>query len=87
MFNRIFLFLATNMAIIFVLNISMRLLGFDTYMAATGQDTTGLLVFAAIIGMSGSFISLAMSKSMAKRSTGAHVIMLSLHQGVLDRQQ
>ncbi len=74
MFNRIFLFLATNMAIIFVLNISMRLLGFDTYMAATGQDTAGLLVFAAIIGMSGSFISLAMSKSMAKRSTGAQVI-------------
>jgi heat shock protein HtpX len=74
MFNRMFLFLATNMAIIFVLNITMRLFGFDTYMAATGQDTMGLLVFAAIIGMSGSFISLAMSKKMAKRSTGAQVI-------------
>ncbi|MCP4010202.1 MAG: protease HtpX [Proteobacteria bacterium] len=81
MFNRIFLFLATNMAIIFVLNISMRLLGFDTYMAATGQDTTGLLVFAAIIGMSGSFISLAMSKSMARRSTGAQVIEQPANEG------
>jgi len=74
MFNRVFLFLATNMAIIFILNISMRLLGFDVYMASTGQDTTGLLVFAAIIGMSGSFISLAMSKTMAKRAVGAQVI-------------
>lgn len=74
MFNRIFLFLATNMAILFILNISMKVLGIDTYMAATGQDTMGLLVFAAIIGMSGSFISLAMSKSMAKRTTGAKVI-------------
>jgi len=74
MFNRVFLFLATNMAIIFILDISMRLLGFDVYLARTGQDITGLLVYAAIIGMSGSFISLAMSKSMAKRSTGARVI-------------
>lgn len=81
MFNRIFLFLATNMAIIFVLNISMRLLGFDTYMASTGQDPTGLLVFSAIIGMSGSFISLAMSKSMAKRSTGAQVIEQPANEG------
>ena len=51
MFNRIFLFLATNLAIIFVLNITMRLLGFDVYLASTGQDLTGLLVFAALIGM------------------------------------
>lgn len=81
MFNRIFLFLATNLAIIFILNISMRLLGFDTYLAATGQDTTGLLIFAAIIGMSGSFISLAMSKTMAKRATGAQVIEQPANEG------
>ena len=74
MFNRVFLFLATNMAIIFVLNITMKVFGFDTYMAATGQDPMGLLVFAAVIGISGSFISLAMSKKMAKRATGAQVI-------------
>lgn len=74
MFNRVFLFLATNMAIILVLNVSMRLLGFDVYMARTGQDMTGLMVYAALIGMSGSFISLAMSKSMAKRAVGAQVI-------------
>ena len=81
MFNRIFLFLATNMAIIFVLNITMRLLGFDLYLASTGQDMTGLLIFAALIGMSGSFISLAMSKSMAKRATGAHVIEQPSNEG------
>jgi len=81
MFNRVFLFLATNMAIIFVLNITMRLFGFDVYMASTGQDPAGLLVFAAIIGMSGSFISLAMSKKMAKRSTGAQVIEQPANEG------
>ena len=74
MFNRIFLFIATNMAIMFVLSISMHLLGFDAYLASTGQDMTGLLVFSALIGFGGSFISLAMSKMMAKRATGAKVI-------------
>ncbi len=74
MLNRVFLFLATNLAIIAVLNVSMRLLGLDAYLGATGQSMTGLMVFAAIIGMAGSFISLALSKTMAKRSTGAQVI-------------
>ena len=74
MFKRILYFILTNLAILVVLNISMRLLGFDTYLAATGQDPIGLLVFAGIIGMAGSFISLAMSKSMAKRFSGARVI-------------
>jgi heat shock protein HtpX len=74
MIKRVFYFLLTNLAIIFVLNISMRLLGFDVYLAQTGQDPAGLLVFAALFGMVGSFISLAMSKSMAKRFSGARVI-------------
>jgi heat shock protein HtpX len=74
MIKRVFYFLITNMAIIFVLNITMRLLGLDLYLASTGQDMTGLLVFAALFGMAGSFISLAMSKSMAKRFSGARVI-------------
>ena len=74
MIKRVFYFLLTNLAIIFVLNITMRLLGFDVYLAQTGQNMTGLLVFAALFGMIGSFMSLAMSKSMAKRFSGAKVI-------------
>ena len=72
--KRIAYFIATNIAILFVLNISMRLLGLDLYLAQTGQSMTGLLIFAAAFGMIGSFISLAMSKSMAKRFSGARVI-------------
>lgn len=72
--GRIFYFLMTNLAIIFVLNITMRLLGIDPYLAQYGQDLTGLLIFAALFGMIGSFVSLAMSKSMAKRFSGAKVI-------------
>lgn len=72
--GRIFYFLMTNLAIIFVLNITMRLLGIDPYLAQYGQDLTGLLIFAALFGMIGSFVSLAMSKSMAKRFSRAKVI-------------
>jgi len=72
--KRILLFLATNIAVLAVLSISMRLLGIDTYMASTGQDPYALLAFAAILGFGGSLISLAMSKFIAKRSTGARVI-------------
>jgi len=81
MFNRIFLFIATNMAIMLVLSVSMRLLGFDAYLASTGQDMGGLLVFSALIGFGGSFISLAMSKMMAKRATGAKVIEQPANEG------
>jgi heat shock protein HtpX len=62
------LFLATNMAILILLGIVMSVLGVDTSSAG------GLLVFAGIFGMGGSFISLAMSKWIAKKSTGARVI-------------
>ena len=72
--KRILLFLATNLAVLAVLSVSMRLLGIDQYLASTGQDMGGLLVFAAILGFGGSLISLAMSKFIAKRSTGARVI-------------
>lgn len=65
---RIILFLATNMAILVLLGIVMSLLGVDS------RSTSGLLVMAAVFGMGGSFISLAMSKWIAKKSTGARVI-------------
>ncbi|WP_199608593.1 protease HtpX [Flocculibacter collagenilyticus] len=66
--KRIVLFLATNLAVIVVLSIVMSLLGVNT------QTTGGLLVFAAIFGFGGAFISLMISKWMAKKSVGAIVI-------------
>ena len=66
---RIVLFLATNLAIIVLLGIVMSILGVDS------RSTSGLLVMAAVFGMGGSFISLAMSKWIAKKSTGARVIV------------
>jgi heat shock protein HtpX len=72
--NRIALFLATNIAVLLVAGIVLNLLGVDAYLASTGQNLPGLLIFGALLGFGGSFISLAMSKWMAKRSTGAVVI-------------
>jgi heat shock protein HtpX len=72
--KRILLFAATNIAVLAVLTIVCKLLGIDMYLAQTGQDFTHLLVFAAILGFTGSLISLAMSKSIAIRSTGAQII-------------
>ena len=72
--KRILLFVATNMAVLLIASIVMRLLGIDQYLAASGQDFGGLLVFGAILGFSGSIISLLMSKWVAKQSTGAQVI-------------
>ena len=75
MFKRIGLFLITNLAILFVLSITLRLLGIDSILAQDGGlNLNALLVFAAVFGFGGSFISLAMSKWIAKRATGAHVI-------------
>ena len=64
----IVLFLATNLAILVLLGIVMSVLGVDT------RSTGGLLIMAGMFGMGGSFISLALSKWIAKKSTGAHVI-------------
>jgi len=74
--KRVVLFLVTNLAVIFVLNITMRLLGIDTLLAESGGglNLNALLVFAAVIGFGGAFISLAMSKWSAKMMTGAKVI-------------
>jgi heat shock protein HtpX len=74
--KRIFLFLVTNLAIIVVLSITLRLLGVERILdeQGAGLDFNNLLVFAAVFGFGGSFISLAMSKWTAKRFTGARVI-------------
>jgi heat shock protein HtpX len=72
--KRVLLFLATNLAIVVVLSVVARLLGVDQWLAAQGGSLAGLLVFAALFGFGGSFISLAISKWMAKRTMGVHVI-------------
>jgi heat shock protein HtpX len=74
--KRIFLFLVTNIAVLLVLSVTLRLLGVDRILdqQGTGLNYQSLLVFAAVIGFGGSFISLLISKWMAKRATGAHVI-------------
>ncbi len=72
--KRIVLFLLTNIAVMLVLSISARILGIDRFLAGNGLNMGMLLAFAALIGFGGSFISLMMSKTMAKWSTGARVI-------------
>ena len=74
--KRILLFLATNIAVLAVLSVSMRLLGIEGILDEQGVDLNmnSLLIYAAIIGMTGSFISLAISKWTAKRMMGARVI-------------
>ncbi|MBB3046959.1 heat shock protein HtpX [Litorivivens lipolytica] len=73
---RIALFLLTNMAILIVASTVLNLLGFSGYLQANGVDLnlTALLIFCGIFGMSGSLISLFISKWMAKRSTGTQII-------------
>ena len=72
--KRIFLFLATNMAIVLVLSVTMRLLDVEPYLNEQGLNLTALLIFAAVMGFGGSLISLAISKWMAKKSMGVRVI-------------
>jgi heat shock protein HtpX len=72
--KRILLFLATNLAIVVVLSIVAQLLGVDRYLNANGSNLGSLLVFAALFGFGGAFISLLISKWMAKRSMGVQVI-------------
>ncbi|MGH8757999.1 MAG: protease HtpX [Burkholderiales bacterium] len=74
--KRVVLFLITNLAVVFVLSITMRLLGVDRILAESGGglNLNALLVFAAVIGFGGALVSLAMSKWSAKMMTGAKVI-------------
>jgi heat shock protein HtpX len=76
MFKRVVLFIATNLAVILVLSVVLRLLGVDRILdeSGTGINYESLLILSLVIGFGGSFISLAISKWMAKRTTGARVI-------------
>jgi heat shock protein HtpX len=72
--KRVFLFLATNLAVVLLLSITAQILGINRWLTANGLNLQGLLMFAALFGFGGAFISLAISKWMAKMSTRAHVI-------------
>ena len=72
--KRVILFLATNVAIMLVLSVSASLLGVNRFLTSNGLNLGMLLAFAALMGFGGSFISLLISKPIAKWSTGARVI-------------
>ena len=73
--KRIFLFILTNLAVVFVINITLRLLGVDRVLDQSGGiNFNALLILSLVIGFSGSIVSLLMSKWSAKRMVGAQVI-------------
>lgn len=72
--KRVFLFVLTNLAIVVVLSVSMRLLGIAPYLQANGINPGALLVFAAVMGFGGALISLAMSKWSAKMAMRVRII-------------
>ena len=72
--KRILLFLATNLAVMVLLSVVVNVLGLNTWLSAEGINYTTLMVMCAVFGFGGAFISLLMSKPIAKWSTGARVI-------------
>ena len=82
--KRIFLFLATNIAVLVVLSVVINVFGLGNFLTAEGIDPVGLLVFSAVVGFAGSIISLLISKPMAKAShRRARDRRLGRHHGVL----
>lgn len=75
MFKRVGLFLLTNIAVMIVIGIVVRIFGADQFLSSNGIDFGMLFVFSAIVGFTGSIISLLMSKTIAKMSVGAQVIV------------
>ncbi len=71
---RIILFLLTNLAVLLIASVTLNLLGVEHYLSGTGLNLTSLLIFCAVFGFAGSFVSLFISKWMAKRSTGTQII-------------
>ena len=72
--KRILLFLATNLAVMVVASITLNILGVGRYLTANGLDMGALLAFCAVFGFAGSFVSLMLSKTMAKMGTGTQII-------------
>jgi len=72
--KRIFLFVVTNLAVMLVLGVVASVLGVDRYLTSNGLNLATLLGFSLVMGFGGAIISLLLSKTMAKWSTGAQVI-------------
>jgi heat shock protein HtpX len=72
--KRIFLFLATNIAIVLTLSVVASILGIGNYLGRQGMDISGLAMFCLFWGMGGAFISLLMSRWIAKRATGVQLV-------------
>lgn len=72
--KRIVLFVITNLAVMLLLSVTLRILGVDRFLTQSGLNMGMLLAFSAVVGFGGSFISLLMSKSIAKWSTGARIL-------------
>jgi len=72
--KRIFLFIATNLAVMLVMSVVLSLLGVNRYLTGSGLNLGSLMAYSLVVGFTGAIISLLMSKPMAKWSTGAHVI-------------
>ena len=72
--KRIILFVATNLAVVLVLSIVLKVLGLDRALAGQGIQYGSLLAYSLVVGFTGAIISLLMSKTIAKWSTGAHTI-------------
>ncbi|WP_151638323.1 protease HtpX [Noviherbaspirillum aerium] len=72
--KRIFLFIATNLAVMLVMSVVLSLLGVNRYLTSNGLNLGSLMAYSLVVGFTGAIISLLMSKPMAKWSTGAHVI-------------
>jgi heat shock protein HtpX len=72
--KRIVLLILTNLAVMIVLSITASILGVDRFLTQNGLNVASLAIFAGILGFGGAFISLLISKPMAKWTTGAHVI-------------
>jgi heat shock protein HtpX len=72
--KRIVLFIVTNLAVGLVLTVVLSLLGVDRYLAGSGLNVTALAIYSVIVGFVGAFISLFMSKTIAKFSMGVHIL-------------
>ena len=72
--KRILLFLATNLAVIALASITLNILGVGSYLDGSGLNLSSLLIFCAVFGFAGSFVSLFLSKTMAKMGTGTQII-------------
>mgnify|MGYP001264010095 FL=1 len=73
---RIALFLGTNISVIFLISLTFRLLGFESLLQQNGVDLniTALIIYSSLFGFIGSFVSLLMSKQMAKMAMGVRII-------------